>query len=49
MTKPVRLPGERTNLARYAGGSDIELSQELIDDLVFLATQFGVSTAMFER
>jgi uncharacterized oxidoreductase len=49
MTKSVRLPGERTNLARYAGGSDIELSQELIDDLVFLATQFGVSTAMFER
>jgi LDH2 family malate/lactate/ureidoglycolate dehydrogenase len=49
MTKPVRLPGERTNLARHARGSDIELSQELIDDLTFLATQFGVSTAMFER
>jgi LDH2 family malate/lactate/ureidoglycolate dehydrogenase len=49
MAKPVRLPGERTNLARYAGGSDIELSQELIGDLALLATQFSVPTTIFER
>ena len=45
-TKSVRLPGERTNMARRDRGSDIELSQELIDDLVLLATQFGVATTM---
>jgi LDH2 family malate/lactate/ureidoglycolate dehydrogenase len=48
-TKPVRLPGERTNLARHAGGSDIELSPELTDDLTLLAAQFGVPTTIFER
>jgi LDH2 family malate/lactate/ureidoglycolate dehydrogenase len=48
-TKPVRLPGERTNLARHAAGADVELSQELIDDLALLATQLGVATTMFER
>jgi len=47
-TKPVRLPGERTNIARRAGGSDIELSQELIDDLALLATQFGAATTIFK-
>ena len=47
--KPVRLPGERTNLARRAGASDIELSQELIHDLALLATQFGVATTIFKR
>ncbi len=36
-TQPVRLPGERTNIARRAESSDIELSQELIDDLALLA------------
>jgi LDH2 family malate/lactate/ureidoglycolate dehydrogenase len=47
-TKPVRLPGERTNIARRVGGSDIELSQELIDDLALLATQFGAATTIFK-
>jgi uncharacterized oxidoreductase len=48
-TNPVRLPGERTNLARHAAGSDVELSQELIDDLTVLATQLGVAATIFER
>ncbi len=48
-SKPVRLPGERTNLARHAGGTDIELSQELIDDLALLAAQFGIATTIFKR
>lgn len=48
-TKPVRLPGERTNLARHAGDSGIELSEELIDDLTLLAAQFGVATTIFTR
>lgn len=47
--QPVRLPGERTNLARYAGAADIELSQELIDDLALLATQVGVATTIFKQ
>jgi hydroxycarboxylate dehydrogenase B len=47
-TKPVRLPGERTNVARRDRGSDIELSRELIDDLALLATQFGSATTMFK-
>jgi LDH2 family malate/lactate/ureidoglycolate dehydrogenase len=49
VTNPVRVPGERTNRARRAGGSDIELSQELVDDLALLATQFDVATTIFER
>ena len=48
-TKPVRLPGERTNLARQAGGQDVELSEQLIDDLALLARQFGVATTIFKR
>jgi uncharacterized oxidoreductase len=47
-TTPVRLPGERTYLARRTRPSDIELSRELIDDLALLATQFGVGTTMFK-
>jgi LDH2 family malate/lactate/ureidoglycolate dehydrogenase len=48
-TKPVRLPGERTNVARQGGGQEVELSQESIDDLALLATQFGVATTIFKR
>lgn len=46
--KPVRLPGERTYLARQVGGSDVELSQELADDLALLAAQYGVATTIFK-
>jgi hypothetical protein len=44
----VRLPSERTYLARQVGGSDVELSQELADDLALLAAQYGVATTIFK-